>query len=145
MYSNTMAIQKLYFYNFTVSKLLKGDHTVADIARTNMYTVQNAASQNLTFTLWSQENFPFGLLKPSIRNTQAVATQFKKGRSCGNGGMLSLVSMQFLATTLRQVTYSRCNLEKSQLSAVHEQPSIKCTLINSIIIGVGICWDRIFL
>ena len=94
-----MAIQKLYFYNFTVSKLLKGDHTVDDIATTNnMYTVQNAASQNLTFTLWSQENFPFGLLKPSIRNTQAVATQFKKGRSCGNGGMLSLVSMQFLAT-----------------------------------------------
>ena len=67
-----MAIQKLYFYNFTVSKLLKGDHTVDDIATTNnMYTVQNAASQNLTFTLWSQENFPFGLLKPSIRNTQS--------------------------------------------------------------------------
>ena len=105
-----MAIQKLYFYNFTVSKLLKGDHTVADIARTNMYTVQNAASQNLTFTLWSQENFPFGLLKPSIRNTQAVTTQYMHTlclipehilRKADFMVTLSLVSMHFLANILQ--------------------------------------------
>ena len=48
-------MQKVYyFYNFTVCKLLKGDHTAAFIPTTK-YMLKDAGSQNLTFTLWSQE------------------------------------------------------------------------------------------
>ena len=69
-----MAMQKVYyFYHFPVSKQIKGDHTGA-IIPTIKYVVKDAGSQNLTFTLWSQEKLSFWFIKPSIMNTQAVAT-----------------------------------------------------------------------